>query len=102
MIRPFSSVLGLAIALVSPAGAQVPSTSGRNLAAGCAACHGTNGVSRAGMPNLAGRDRSELARLMQEFRAGKREATVMHQIAKGYTDEQIEAIATYLSAQRAR
>jgi cytochrome c553 len=54
------------------------------------------------MPNLAGRDRSELARLMQEFRAGKREATVMHQIAKGYTDEQIEAIATYLSAQSAR
>jgi cytochrome subunit of sulfide dehydrogenase len=37
---------------------------------------------------------------MQDFRSGKRQATVMHQIAKGYTDEQVDAIAAYLSAQR--
>jgi cytochrome c553 len=39
---------------------------------------------------------------MQDFKAGKRPATVMHQIARGYTDAQIDAIAAYLSAQRAR
>jgi cytochrome subunit of sulfide dehydrogenase len=100
MIRPFPSVIGLAIALVSSAGAQAPSTSGRNLAAACANCHGTNGASRGGIPSLAGRDRWELVRLMQDFRSGKRQATVMHQIAKGYTDEQVDAIAAYLSAQR--
>jgi len=37
-------------------------------------------------------------RLLQDFKSGKQPATVMHQIAKGYTDEQIEAIAGYLSA----
>jgi sulfide dehydrogenase cytochrome subunit len=91
----------LAIALASPAQAQ-DSKLGRNLAAACASCHGTNGVSQPGMPGLAGMERSHLTRQMQDFRAGKRPATVMHQIAKGYTDEQIEAIAAYLSAQKAR
>jgi cytochrome c553 len=53
------------------------------------------------MPALAGRQRSEIARLMQEFRSGKRPATVMHQIARGYNDDQVDAIAAYLSAQKA-
>ncbi|HKW37623.1 MAG TPA: c-type cytochrome [Burkholderiales bacterium] len=75
---------------------------GRNLAAACASCHGTNGVSRAGMPALAGRDAAEIARLMQEFKAGLRPATVMQQIARGYSDGQVEAIAAYFSAQKAK
>jgi len=75
---------------------------GRNLAAACASCHGTNGVSQPGMPHLAGRDRSEIVRLLEDFRSGKRPATVMHQIAKGYSDDQIAAIAAYLSAQKAK
>jgi cytochrome subunit of sulfide dehydrogenase len=75
---------------------------GRNLAAACATCHGTDGLSQAGMPRLAGRDRSEIARLMRDFRSGKRPATVMQQIARGYSDDQIEAIAAYLSAQKAK
>ena len=75
---------------------------GRNLAAACANCHGTNGVSVQGMPSLAGQQRAYLVQQMQDFRAGKRPATIMHQIAKGYTDEQIEALAAYFSAQKAR
>jgi cytochrome c553 len=75
---------------------------GRNLAAACANCHGTHGVSQQGMPNLAGQQRSQLAQQMQDFRAGKRPATIMHQIAKGYTDEQIDALAAYFSAQNTK
>ena len=75
---------------------------GRNLAAACANCHGTNGVSLQGMPNLAGQQRAYLVQQMQDFKTGKRPATVMHQLAKGYTDEQIEALAAYFSAQKAR
>ena len=75
---------------------------GRNLAAACANCHGTNGLSQQGMPKLAGQQRAYLAQQMQDFRAGKRPATIMHQIAKGYSDEQIEALAAYFSAQKAR
>jgi len=75
---------------------------GRNLAAACANCHGTNGVSVQGMPNLAGQQRSYLMQQMQDFKTGKRPATIMHQLAKGYTDEQIDALAVYFSAQKAR
>lgn len=104
MIRPLLPVaLALAIGLASAARAQDSgSTPGRNLAAACASCHGTNGLSRAGMPRLAARERADIVQQMRDFRTGKRPATVMHQIAKGYTDGQIEAIAAYFSAQKAR
>ena len=75
---------------------------GRNLAAACANCHGTNGVSQQGMPNLAGQQRTYLVQQMQDFKTGKRPATIMHQLAKGYSDEQIEALAAYFSAQKSR
>jgi cytochrome c553 len=75
---------------------------GRNLAAACANCHGTNGVSLRGMPSLAGQQRAYLVQQMQDFKTGKRPATIMHQLAKGYTDEQIEELAAYFSVQKAR
>jgi cytochrome subunit of sulfide dehydrogenase len=103
MIRLLLAEFTLAVAFAAPALAQQPEPArGRNLAAACANCHGTNGVSQAGIPSLAGRDRPGILQQMQDFKAGRRPATVMHQIAKGYTDEQIDAIAAYLSAQKAR
>jgi cytochrome c553 len=93
-----TAALVLSAALVSPASAQgTVSTLARNLAAACATCHGTNGVSREGMPALAGREKGFLARQMQDFKSGKRPATVMHQIARGYSDEQIEVLAAYFA-----
>jgi cytochrome c553 len=95
--------VALAAALAAPVLAQSADANlGRNLASACANCHGTNGASLQGMPPLAGRQKSFIVRQMQDFRAGRRPATVMHQIARGYTDEQIEAIAAYLSAQKVR
>jgi cytochrome subunit of sulfide dehydrogenase len=73
---------------------------GRDLAAACANCHGTNGASGSEMPNLAGKSAFVTIALMREFREGKRTATIMHQISKGYTDEQIALIAAYLAAQK--
>jgi cytochrome c553 len=75
---------------------------GRSLAANCTGCHGTNGVSAGGIPTLAGVDKDRLAGLLREFRDGKRPATVMHQHAKGYTDEQIDAVTAWFAAQKAR
>lgn len=75
---------------------------GRNLAATCANCHGTTGQSVAPMPTLSGLSKDTIVRTMREFREGKRPATVMHQLAKGYTDEQIDLIAGYFAAQKAR
>ncbi len=80
---------------------QDPGTS-RNLAASCFTCHGTDGNSVGGVPpSLAGRDRGELVQMLKDFKAGKRPATIMHQQAKGYTDEQLEAIAGYFARQKA-
>lgn len=74
----------------------------RSIAANCANCHGTNGkaVPNAGMVALAGQTKEALVRGLKEFRAGARPATVMHQIAKGYTDEQIELVAGFFAAQK--
>ena len=76
---------------------------GRNLAATCAICHGTEGrVSTKDSPliPLAGLPRDHIATQMRAFRDGKRPATVMHQIAKGYTDPQIDAMAAWFAAQK--
>ena len=74
----------------------------RNLAATCANCHGTNGRSVGAMPALAGQSRESIAKIMKEFKSGARSASIMHQIAKGYSDQQIDAIAAFLGAQEAK
>jgi len=85
--------------LAAPVAAQNADTDARTLAANCFTCHGAYGRSAGGVPpGLAGRDRSELVRQMKDFKAGKRPATLMHQLAKGYTDEQVERIAAYFAA----
>ena len=86
------------------AGASIPTlaadnTEGRNWAATCTGCHGTNGYSEGGMPLLAGLDKAYIVNAMKEFKAGTKPATVMHQHAKGYSDEQIDRIAEFFAAQ---
>ena len=73
----------------------------RSMAATCAACHGTAGhsVTKTVEP-LAGRPKERIVELMQAFKTGKKPATIMQQISKGYTDQQIEMIAGYLAAQK--
>jgi len=90
----------LAAVLIGYAGiaaAQTDPNLGRNLAATCANCHGTDGRSVGGNTSLAGRPAAEMIKAMQDFKAGTRPATIMHQLAKGYTDAQIQAIAQYFS-----
>jgi cytochrome c553 len=74
----------------------------RSLAAGCAACHGTDGHAVAGPPmlRLSGLPKAEFLRRMRAFRDGTGEATVMRQIAKGYSVEQMDALGDYFAAQR--
>jgi len=94
-------VLAAAALAALPVAAQ--DVQGRNLAAGCAICHGTEGRSVAkdsALIPLAGLPRDHIATQMRAFRDGKRPATVMHQIAKGYTDPQIDALAAWFAAQK--
>jgi cytochrome subunit of sulfide dehydrogenase len=91
----------LAMANATPAVSQGSNPNlARNLAATCANCHGANGVSLGGFASLAGKPKDDLARAMREFKAGTRPATVMTQLAKGYSDEQIELIAGWFALQK--
>ena len=102
-MKPLSIKAPLAAALAAAAfaaAAQDPAA-GRHLAATCAGCHGTDGRSiTTEVVPLANLPKDLIVQRVKEFRDGKRPATVMHQLAKGYTDAQIETIAGYLSAQK--
>ena len=95
---------GVVVALVLVAGFGAAGASaqnvGREIAANCANCHGTNGRSVGAVPSLAGRPQGEIVMLVKDFRDGKRPSTIMQQLAKGYSDAQIEAAAAYLAAQK--
>ena len=97
LIRVGCAVLLLGAGYAGVAAAQDPNYA-RNLASACFTCHGTDGRSVNGVPPaLAGRDRGELLDMMKGFKSGTRPATLMHQQAKGYTDQQLEAIAGYFA-----
>jgi cytochrome subunit of sulfide dehydrogenase len=93
------ALIAVAVLAAAPCFAQDAQT--RNLASACAICHGTGGVAATNtVVPLAGLPRQHIADQMRAFRDGKRPATVMHQIAKGYTDPQIDALAGWFSAQK--
>ena len=98
--RHWAACLAAVPLLISAALAQdAAALRARSLAATCANCHGTDGRAQGGtVPGLAGRDSALIASMMREFRDGKRPATVMHQLAKGYTDQQIDTLAAYFAA----
>jgi cytochrome subunit of sulfide dehydrogenase len=101
ILRPVAAAILLAAPLLASA-QQATAPSGRDLSASCAICHGTNGVSPGGMPQLAGQSAATISQHMRDFRDGKRPATIMHQIAKGYTDPQIDAMAAWFAAQKTK
>ena len=104
-MRAFPLVLAAAFAALSSVHAIAQGSDpnlARNLAATCANCHGTGGASVGGTESLAGKPRDEIVRKMQEFKSGARPATIMHQLAKGYTDQQIELLAGWFAAQKAK
>ena len=74
----------------------------KSLAATCANCHGTSGkvVEGSSVTALAGLDKAYIVAQMQAFKSGARPATVMHQISKGFSDAQVESLASYFAAQK--
>lgn len=94
------AALALLIAMSSPsatAAADALDVHTRSLAAGCATCHPA--TASGAIPYLGNRGRDTILQKLHDFRDGKSAATVMHQIVRGYTDEELARIAAYLSAQ---
>ena len=92
--------LAATLVLAAPAAMAQDANLARNLAATCANCHGTNGNARGEMKPLAGLPAALIVAAITDYKNGNRPATVMHQISKGYTDEQVQFIAAYFAAQK--
>jgi cytochrome c553 len=107
MLVPAQAVASVASATPVPAAeagapaspaANPAATHGRVIAATCASCHGTLGVSHSPIPGLAGLDKAYFVKQMKAFKDGSRKATVMHQHAVAYTDDEIEQMAAIFAA----
>jgi cytochrome c553 len=68
-------------------------------AASCSGCHPASARVTTPVSRLAGRDRAEIVKAMHDFRTGARSGTVMDRIAKGFTDDEIQAIAAWYATQ---
>jgi cytochrome subunit of sulfide dehydrogenase len=94
--RLVAAAVGLgSIAAAVVAAAQPPAG-----AASCTGCHPASPRVTSPVPRLAGLDRDAIVRAMRDFRSGQRAATVMDRIAKGFTDDEVQAIAAWYAAQK--
>lgn len=94
-------LLALLLALLPIAAQSGPS--GQALAFTCAGCHGTDGSSVGpSSPSIAAMDPDVFIDAMDAYKRDQRNSTIMNRIAKGYTDEQIKAMAWFFAKQKLR
>ena len=102
----FPIFLGLAALLLGGATAPARAEAApdalqlRSWAAACFNCHGPGGHAEKGNESLAGKDAEEMFRKLMDYKGGRKPATLMHQLSKGYTDEQLKAIVGWFAAQK--
>jgi cytochrome subunit of sulfide dehydrogenase len=68
--------------------------------AACSSCHPRIGADSSLLPSLTGRSATDMVAAMEAFRSGKRPATVMDRIAKGFTADETSAIAAWYAGQK--
>jgi len=76
--------------------AELPPTG----ASSCSGCHAVSASLQTPVLRLVGRPAADIVTAMQQFRAGQRPATVMDRIAKGFSDDEAAAIATWYAGQK--
>jgi cytochrome subunit of sulfide dehydrogenase len=90
----------LALALSHGTAWAQAAPNGLALSLNCSTCHGLDGKGVTAVTPLKGVPADAIVTAMKQFKAGERPATVMNRIAKGFTDEEIQAIATYLASRK--
>ena len=97
-----ANIAAIAATLLAPmvAQAQDAGPSGQAMTQTCYVCHGPDGRSVEAVPSLMRGQKEFVVRQMLEFKADRRPATVMNRIAKGFSDEELRAIAAWLAAQK--
>ena len=93
-----------AAASTPPAPTPAPNTApvpASTMAHSCTACHGTHGeLGDEYFAPLAGMPVSQFVRAMTDFRDGRRPATLMGHVARGFTDADLQAMGEYFAAVR--
>lgn len=105
MTAKFAAALLLVAAVGTSGAAQAAGDKDRGQAKAltCVACHGVDGNSaNPEWPNLAGQHPSYIVRHLRAFRDGERVNALMSPMAMGLSDQDIEDLAAYFSAQAAR
>ena len=92
--RIFVAAVGVLLTAQHGLGAEAPAG-----ASSCAGCHSAASGSGA-MRALDGMPAAEIIARMAAFKSGGSPATIMDRIAKGFTEEEIRAIATWYTAQK--
>jgi cytochrome subunit of sulfide dehydrogenase len=65
----------------------------------CSGCHPA-GRADTPVPRLIGRNPADIVTAMQAFKSGQLPSTVMDRIAKGFSDDEVKAIAAWYGAQK--
>jgi cytochrome c553 len=91
--------LAAAIGALSVAAAVVASAEPPAGAVSCSGCHPSSPAVTSPVPRLAGMDQAAVLKAVQDFRSGQRAATVMDRISRGFTDDEIRAIAAWYAGQ---
>lgn len=74
---------------------------GKRLFANCSSCHSLEpAIKNSPIASLMNQSRDVLVMKMLEYKAGSRQGTIMHQLAKGYTEEEIQSIASYIVSKK--
>lgn len=95
-IATATMLIGLWIAQQLPAlAADAPAG-----AASSSGCHPASRSVDTPVPRLAGRNPADIIAAMQGFKSGQLASTVMGRIAKGFSEDEIKAIAAWYGAQK--
>lgn len=91
------TALALLLGLASPS-AHAQSPSAEAIALNCLSCHDATGVTQDdAIPGLARFDQRELTQILLDFKYGYRSATLMPRLVKGYSDDELAAVARFLA-----
>ena len=93
-------ILGLLASASTLSAESTPPAAFPYFVGNCFNCHGTEGRVNSAIPSIAGRDKAFLEETLKAYKAGTKQATIMNQLAKGYTDEEIAVLADYFSRQK--
>lgn len=94
-----ATVGALALVLLGPTGAARAADAPPG-ASSCSGCHPAGRGVDSTMSRLVGRNPADIVTAMQAFKSGQLPATVMDRIAKGFSDDEVKAIAAWYGAQK--